>query len=176
MKDDTLKLIGKILKPDTGRDAVHIAVAPMVAAYRLRVGQAVVIREDGTAGAASGSRGVGIVDPFLTQDPDKGETFYVFLYPGTITSLRHEWEHPDFKRKPKVKAEDPKNKSRLWIEAFAQRIGRSYDELMEGAAQQSLYWGEDDYPSFEMAFWDHWEVVTGKTRPPGADDFFRCAC
>lgn len=84
---------------DARRDAVHIAVAPLKALERLRPGQRVGVW-DGYA--TETEEHVGIVDPFLIDDVDQGEPVWVFLFPGTITGLRHVWSHPAFK--PKVPA------------------------------------------------------------------------
>lgn len=34
---------------------------------------------------------VGIVDPFLRESVQPSQRFWLFLYPNTVTSLRHEW-------------------------------------------------------------------------------------
>ena len=74
------------------RDAVHIAVAPVVAGEPLQPGQHVGLLEDGRAYASA--KPIGIVDPFSTDAVVAGLRFWLFLYPGTVTSLRHDWTHP----------------------------------------------------------------------------------
>jgi hypothetical protein len=76
----------------TGRDAVHVAIVPTVASEKLFPGQHV-----GADGARSIAGAVGIVDPYLRHPVEKGQTFFLFLYPGSVTSLRHVWTHPAFK-------------------------------------------------------------------------------
>ncbi len=94
--------IGKIITELRGRDAIHIAVAPMEAAELLRPNAHVIIR----AGKAEWcepenmASAVGVVDPFLVDDVKAGERFWLFLYPGTVTSLRHVWTHPAFTKQP----------------------------------------------------------------------------
>jgi hypothetical protein len=90
--------LGKlIVDGDRRRDAVHIAVAPVTAAGALAPGQHVGFVADGdieTVGVAE--KPVGVVDPFLREPVQKGERFWLFLYPNTITGLRHVWTHPAF--------------------------------------------------------------------------------
>ncbi|MFO0822607.1 MAG: hypothetical protein U0792_05710 [Gemmataceae bacterium] len=39
---------------------------------------------------------VGIVDPFLREAVRPGQRFWLFMYPNTVTTLRHEWTHPAY--------------------------------------------------------------------------------
>jgi hypothetical protein len=79
------------------RDAIHIAVAPVTAAERLAPGQHVGLIEPGNLELVGPSgTSIGVVDPFLTNDVEPGQRFWLLLYPGTITGLRHVWSHPAF--------------------------------------------------------------------------------
>lgn len=84
---------------DRRRDAIHIAVAPVTAAEPLQPGQHVgfVASDTEHVGTTDSSDcHIGIVDPFLKQAVNKGERFWLYLYPNTVTSLRHYWTHPAF--------------------------------------------------------------------------------
>ena len=85
--------IGALAGADAGRDAVHVAIAPTTAPCELRPGQHV--GPDGRP-EGPGVTPVGIVDPFLREVVRPGERFWLFLYPNTVTTLRHEWAHPAF--------------------------------------------------------------------------------
>src|SRR4029077_11817181 len=82
---------------DRRRDAIHIAVAPVTAAVRLAPGQHVgLVREDNVEWVGLCDHAIGVVDPFLAEAVEPGQRFWLFLYPGTITGLRHVWTHPAF--------------------------------------------------------------------------------
>jgi hypothetical protein len=80
------------------RDAVHIAVVPIVASERIGAGCPVGLSPTGEAVNyfRYPTKAVGVADPYLLKDVQKGERFYLFLKPNTITALRHEWTHPAF--------------------------------------------------------------------------------
>jgi len=82
---------------DRRRDAVHVAVAAVTAETRLSPGQHIgLVRADNMELVCQTERNIGIVDPFLTEDVEPGQRFWMFLYPDTITGLRHIWTHPAF--------------------------------------------------------------------------------
>lgn len=95
---DALDTLGKIHEYDEKRDAIHLGVEPVTAAETLRPGDHILINEDGLAQLAHSheAKTIGIVDPFLLEDVQKGQRFWLVVYPREITSLRHVWEHPDF--------------------------------------------------------------------------------
>lgn len=125
--------IGKIIESEQHRDAIHVALAPMVAGQDLFPGQHVALSEDSSEAVCDGQK-LGIVDPYLSKKVNKGEKFWLFLYPNTVTSLRHEWEHPAFK--PVIDTE------KLEIEELAEKAGMSYGRLMDAVSQYANY---EDY-------------------------------
>ena len=101
MAEQYVPNLGHMPAADARRDAVHVAVAPVVAVELLLPGEHIGLYEDGRAGSAA--KHIGVVDPFRRQEVQPGERFWLFLYPGTVTSLRHVWTHPAFKtRAPEV--------------------------------------------------------------------------
>lgn len=89
--------VGKLITGQAFRDAIHVAIAPVVAGEQLAPGTRVVL-VNGVArdGAWIKTPSIGIVDPFLERPVYVGEKFYIFLFPNTVTSLRHAWTHPAF--------------------------------------------------------------------------------
>lgn len=189
-KDDTLQAIGKIIPKGVTmeRDAVHIAVAPMVAAEPLERGAHVGVLLDGTASTTAVVK-VGIVDPYLNCSVVKDQTFYVFLYPGSITSLTHHWSHPAFPA-ALTPAQIAAGEGEEWIRKWAEEmdITGGFERVMEvadsvvraGDAWDYEYISEGD--KFEGAdvpdkFWDMYEKVQGTIVPrENRNGFFSCSC
>lgn len=183
--------LGELCGPTAQRDAIHIAVAPVVAGEELSVGQPVSLC-DGKA-VEDYENPIGIVDPFLKAAVQPEQTFYLCLYPYTITSLRHEWVHPAFD----AKTLEQKAASLAWMEAFAKQhhshrgrwydgMGRNYTaaDLIEAATdflhtgnrhiQQGSSSLRDDAHTAE--FWTHFEVITGICVPDRSESPFCCTC
>jgi hypothetical protein len=90
--------LGRLIEDgERRRDAIHIAIAPVTAADRLTPAQHVGLVHAGNVELVGPcDHNIGIVDPFLAEDVEPGQRFWLFLYPGTITGLRHVWTHPAF--------------------------------------------------------------------------------
>lgn len=89
---DTIKL-GHKITTEQNRDAVHVAIAPVLVGETLQPGQRVNLR----AGVAlAGEPSIGVIDPFLSNPAVRGDRVWLFLYPGTVQNLRHMWDHEDF--------------------------------------------------------------------------------
>lgn len=178
--------LGKLITTDQHRDAIHIAVAPVTAAEALKPGQHVGFVQVGSADFVGASEcPIGVVDPFLTEKVKKGERFWMYLYPGTITSLRHEWVHPSFEAVVGAEQAFGTN-SRKWMQSYADEVGESVETVLE-AGKDYLASGNDyclsqDTPdrvySDREEFWKHFEILTGIKVPGGnkEDTFFRCSC
>jgi len=177
MSNDLGTTIGKLADDGAGRDAIHVAVAPMIATERLWPGQHV-----GVIGDRAGVREpfVGIVDPFLAGAVQEGQRFWLFLYPNTVTLLRHQWTHPAFSD-----AAPAQSSSEAWLRLHAEAIGLSYGRLIE-LANEWLQYGEYHTLSYDTPdvvyednekFWTHFEVVTGKkVDADKRQTFISCSC
>lgn len=185
---DALETLGTFIGEGEKRDAIHLAVEPVVAAEPLRPGDHVgFVRE----GVGYCDKPLGIVDPFLTAPVEKGQRFWLVVYPRQIRSLRHVWEHPAFPAS-QTEARHPSEK---WLRDYAASLPQTepyndrsfsqvtYEQLLCHAKEfleRGDYWSEGG--RFEGSyipeeFWDHYENVTGqKVRDEQRASFFSCAC
>lgn len=185
-KEDTQEQIGKLIPAEAHKDAIHIAVAPAIAAVSLRPGQHIGFEEDGRVGPVKDL--IGIVDPFLAAPIGEGDRFYLFLYPNTITGLHHEWTHPAFSGEPRISQD--KAISEAWLREFCSHADcPGYEIVMQGIQGQIDH--DDDYGNggykylhfngsdahgvIPHEFWVHAEIVLGKKLPHHAE-YFSCSC
>ena len=161
----------------TERDAFHVAVIPVVAAQYLGPGTHIRLNEEGKA--IDSKPYIGIVDPFLEKAVLKGQRFLLWLYPNTVTGMRHHWSHPSFPEASETQ------KAEIWIRNYANEIGVSYERLMNGALDHILYDKRiclsEDTPDIVWQgndqFWAYYEEVAGTLVPEEKKTtFFRCAC
>lgn len=175
MSNDAIRL-GQLIKHEQQRDAVHVAVAPVTAGHDLGPGDHVGFIEDGIVGVAGVP--IGIIDPFLTNPVLKGQKCWLFVYPGTVRSLRHDWAHPEFAPLPKGGDEA----AMCWLSDYAARQGVTYERMVDIARELldegSVYCG-DDLPNRDIPdeFWFFFERATGR-KVPAKDRpcFISCHC
>jgi hypothetical protein len=206
MASDQEITLGKpITHENPTRDAIHIAIYPAVAAHSLIPGQCVsfwakdnlelmgIVDYDDIDNPP-----VGIVDPFLSGKIKKGTRFWVFLFPNTITALRHVWTHPRFteqsqtvreqlKTPPTEDLEALKKRAVMWIENFAEKMSITLVDLMSAADD---YVRDGEYTRMDSEkykdvwkefpeFWKHYEVLRGPLnwdKTTYVDAPFTCCC
>lgn len=175
--------LGQLLDSTAQRDAIHIAIAPVIAARTLLPGMHIGLT-DGLATDGVEPL-IGIVDPFLTQPVRKGERFYLCLYQQTVTGMRHHWQHPAFKDGDAAVARDPEGESWRWMQGYADSICRSVDYVL-GRIRERDYIVADGVDQHgweydggtEADFWRHAETLLGHKVAPGyiEDRPFSCSC
>lgn len=192
-RTDALDTLGSIITENEKRDAIHLAVEPAIAGQRLSPAADVGFLADGTLGLCSPDDCVGIVDPFLPMPVNKGQRFWLVVYPRQITSLRHVWTHPRFPEASQSQAQpeptfdesDEMAKSRRWIKDFAADLEQTYGRLMTAAEiwLDNKDWTYDNSEIYKAhwkkfpEFWVHYEIVTGrKVDEDDRENFFTCSC
>lgn len=193
---DALDTLGTGPLNDTEkRDAIHLAVEPVIAGEKLFAGQDVGLVQSagGLVAMATGKvKHLGIVDPFLKNAVFPGERFWLVVYPRQIKSLRHVWEHPDFENEPVARA--PKDvydevaenvaNSREWMSDYAGSLGVDYEWLMDAALSYQVggnyschpeYSGQFEGEYVPEEFWSHWSIITGRVAKV-TGSFFTCSC
>jgi len=168
--------LGKIITTEQHRDAIHVAVCPITAKQTLYPGQRVDQHGD------PNGKHVGIIDPYLTGPIYAEQRCWLFLFPNTVTSLRHEWTHPAFGTEEAKVAND----SEIWLRAYAMRMNsydkpeEAYQRLLEGLRNKELFaHGSDLHGRFDLDDEEdlrfHAEKVLGSQI--NFDDFqFTCSC
>lgn len=182
--------LGELITTEQQRDCVHIAVCPVVARDELRAGTNVSLDESGRA-IDSAVNAIGVVDPFLKAIVQPGQRFWLFLYPGSITSLRHDWTHPALPSEaPAALDMSEKAVSERWLRAKCEAAKASYWALIDGAQEGDyVSMGSNERESSALnsvllkegeadEVWHHIEVVLGRKFDAKHREatYFSCAC
>lgn len=168
--------LGKLIDSPQQRDAVHIAIVPLIAGEHLDAGEKFRLAY-GTKNIAlrgdynEDSEVAGVVDPFLPGwgGVEKGQEFWGLLFPNTVTGMRHEWFNPTFDEPAVGKDEHEK-----WLRGFCDRWNFNFDELITAGVGANPDWrcvvarGIDLHSATELGedeqlFWEHLEKFTQKT-------------
>lgn len=179
---DALETLGTIISENEKRDAIHLAVLPVVATMKMHPGDDVGLVEGGASTKAANL--IGIVDPFLTKPVREGERFWLVIYPRKINSLRHVWSHPDVDDADESVAKpSAKSHAEQELRQVADSAGLTLAALLEGARE---YLSHNEYMvqggkwegfSVPHDFWDHYELHTGEKVPEQErGNFFSCSC
>lgn len=107
------------------RDAIHVAVVPVVAAKRMVPGEKTGLDAKGKADPSIKPM-IGVVDPFRANCVEPGESFWLCMFPNTVTNLRHAWAHPAFPT-PESETHADKTLSEAWLREYAKKV-KPYQE------------------------------------------------
>lgn len=200
---DALETLGTLIDDKQKRDAIHLAVEPVVAGERLSPGERITV-VDGVAMSADDPEALGIVDPFLKNPVRKGQRFWFVMLPRTIKSLRHVWAHPAFPDEVGTEAPDEpdepeevppairtlrnlqtKERSERWLREFCNSADcPSYETVMATIANGNRgsrdgeylhFSGSDAHGEIPAEFWDHAETVLGR-KLEQRPTHFSCSC
>lgn len=131
------------------------------------------------------ARAFGVLDPFYSQATLRtGDFVRVFIKPGTVDSLRHEYNCPALNLYMDSRlAENPKKDYAIQeLTGLARELSMTLPELL-GVLGDCLATGESHYLNFDSPdmrtdkIWDCYQQVTGKP-VLDSDRFFpfRCSC
>lgn len=172
------------------RDAVHVAtIAAVCGPDRLLPGTPVRVDGDGEAWP-NDTEPHGVVDPFRQGGVTEGELVYVCLMPGTITGMRHHWQHPDLPGLEVVTVEGDRDESIRFLLGWCEHCWNTYGgqtpeqklaDLARMAEEGHIrtngddIHSEGDLPGDVDALKGHLEVYLGR-RIDWADMDYSCAC
>lgn len=199
---DALETLGTFPIPDnSGRDAIHLAVEPVLAGEKMAAGDR-IRSENGIAYRIyryDNNEATGIVDPFVSGIIQPGEKFWLVVLPRTITSLRHVWSHPLFPEEPvssyHADADDHyvASPSEQWLRDYARQIDEPFEDLISAAGRfvargdyfygtacgdpGDEYYGKFEGESTHPDFWRHYQAFKSVDVPKDKQrSFFTCSC
>lgn len=177
--------IGEVITTHQEKDAIHIPIIPVVAGEELKAGEHVKIENNCIF--RTDKESIGVVDPYIRGIVLQGEGVWLFLHPGSVISLRHDWTHLSFID------EETKKKSEEWLRNFCSTHNCPRYEIVMMAIEDDLGYDEDygcgscidderlHFNGYDAGgiipteFWDHAEIVLGK-KLPYKPKYFSCSC
>ena len=194
---DNAQRLGVTLKQsDHGeKDAIHIPIIAVQAGQSLKPGDRVKVDKDGVAWKYQ--HGPGVVDPYLRDPVQYPDFFWVFMDTGTITSLRHDWDHPEVLYQRSDQSETDIVMAKAWInDNISYPTGRSVEQIMQDARDyiregkmfteqggQFRIRNEPDLWEWEdkgegrdgvKKFWECFEIITGEKSGERANIPYTC--
>lgn len=176
--------LGQLPSEDASRDAIHIAIAPVVAGDILLPGEHIGFLSNGRVSGSAQVK-IGVVDPFLKKPVPIGQRCFLLLYPGTATGLRHHWEHPAFESKPEPEpAPDTEvMKARRWLQHFASEVDLTLEDLLEACQKYlknrittCISQSDLDFADEQVGeLWHYYSILT-ETRVNTSMVPFHCSC
>lgn len=187
--NNTQQRLGKLIDAPACRDAVHVAVLPIVAAVRLAVGASVQII-DGRAHLApktsSQNPAVGIVDPFLDRAVYPGDKFWLYLYPNTVSDMTHQWSHPvidkalEAVKSIELPTTESARSSMTWLKGYLAGQDGNLEDIIQQLSENTdtLCLSFVAYGPELVEFWEHLENALGVTIPDSikVEHRFSCSC
>lgn len=164
---ETIQSLGEVIPPGAvvERDAIHIAVMPVVTASEyMNAGEHVKFSYGSNThvvSARNADDAIGVIDPFLKNWIAKGDRVWLYLYPNTITGLRHNWTHPGVDNPPIACNEHEK-----WLRDYADEKKINFESMIEAIVTAAMNTGDGDVyitSGFDsdgppaQEFWDHVE-------------------
>lgn len=187
--------VGVLIEGFAYRDAIHIAIAPVEAGCAISPGGQIKFQNGSTTIVERVSHdmpdngALGIADPFLTRVIKKGQKFYMFLFPQTITGMRHQWMHPAFPfevtetQEAKVVTLTQKELSIKWMKSYAHLMDVDIYDLLDAGdlyVKHNEYWcdgGKFEGVSLPDEYWFHYEYIRDTSIPTEKKgNFFSCSC
>lgn len=158
---DALETLGTIITSAEKRDAIHLAVEPVICGQHPIGPSERIYLKDGLAYPFDNThKALGIADPFLDHVISPGQWFWLVVFPRQIKSLRHVWEHPDFPdsitgevtQTPAVSNEEPKipqtaqeanvAASKLWVENYAAELAAHASDYEDSEYNKTITYDE----------------------------------
>ncbi len=170
-------MLGETIKEDADRDAIHIAILPVICGENWLIPGTWIKLKDGEAYRCDKSDM--IVDPFLTRSVVKGEKFYACLRPGIVTEMKHVWKSPVVDTPQRIPMDTK------IIHDIAARCRVSYEELIEVAKRKVIngLYAMDNRETYKdvsdaewKEFWKVFEEVTGLDASDENWAPFSCSC
>ena len=190
--------LGTVPTEKDSRDAIHVAVLPVIAKGNLHPGQFIEVytkdkKHYARVAVQSQNSTHGICDPFRTGVIYDGVFFWAIMLPGTITDMRHHWTHACIEEEQDIvehRIEHEAGVAEAWMRDFADDIGLSYEQVLIAGDHYSEgeIWGgytfDHDTPDrcYEDAglYWGAWSAIRGKPIPEDEKEDpsppFSCAC
>jgi hypothetical protein len=197
---DALGSLGTTPIPDdAGRDAIHLAVEPVVSEETLFPGQKIGFADEAAKNArvvTTKAKPLGIVDPFIPGPVYPGNKFWLVVFPRQITSLRHVWEHPAFaetatieiekiiEKKVIVKMTNDETEMFRWAALLgykdADSLASALDRVVASGIKEDYItgYGNDWGGIIDDDLWDVYERYRGVVVPREVrnEKYFSCSC